>query len=87
MPRFYFDLFLGSHSDLDEEGHEIISIRAAETEAVRTAGELARDRLLTAREKIQEDVRVEVRNECRRPILSVRVSIQVDRMNGCHDVE
>ena len=79
MPRFYLDLFLGSASNLDEEGHEIGSLLAAEIEALRTAGELARDRLFIMREAVPEDIRVEVRNELRQPVLTVTVSIRVDR--------
>ncbi|EIM29451.1 hypothetical protein MicloDRAFT_00019290 [Microvirga lotononidis] len=79
MPRFYLDLFLGSQSNLDEEGHEIGSLRAVEIEALRTAGELARDRLFTMREANAEDIRVEVKDEHRRPILTVTISIRVDR--------
>ncbi|WP_372441267.1 DUF6894 family protein [Microvirga arvi] len=78
MPRFYFDLILGSNSNLDPEAYELESLLAAEIEALRSAGELARDQLL----KLQsppEDVRVEVRDEHRQRVLTVTVSIRVER--------
>ncbi|MGO4523654.1 hypothetical protein AB4097_02185 [Microvirga sp. 2MCAF35] len=79
MPRFYLDLFLGSQSNLDEEGHEIGSLRAAEIEALRTAGELAKDRTFMMREADAEDIRIEVKDEHRQPVLTVTLSIRVDR--------
>jgi hypothetical protein len=87
MPRFYFDLFLGSHSNIDEKGHELVALRTAEIEAMRTAGELARDRLFTLREAISDEVRIEVRNEHRRPVLTVTVSTRVDRADKRHSLE
>jgi hypothetical protein len=87
MPRFYFDLLLGSHSNIDLEGHEIGSLRAAEIEALRSAGELARDQLFNLQSLTSEDVRVEVRDEYRQPVLTVTVSIRVDRaerLRGVH---
>jgi hypothetical protein len=79
MPRFYFDLLLGSYSNVDPEGHEIESLLAAEIEALRSAGELARDQLLKLQCPSAEDVRVEVRDEHRQLVLTVTVSIRVDR--------
>ena len=83
MPRFYFDLFLGSHSNIDEEGHKLVRLRTAEFEAIRTAGELARDRLFTLRDAIPE----EVRNERRWPVLTVTVSTRVDQADKRHSLE
>jgi hypothetical protein len=87
MPRFYFDLLLGSHSNIDPEGHEIGSLLAAEIEALRSAGELARDQLFNWQSLTSEDVRVEVRDEHRQSVLTVKVSIRVDRaerLRGVH---
>ncbi|WP_262272424.1 DUF6894 family protein [Microvirga yunnanensis] len=83
MPRFHFDLFMGTHGNLDEEGHEVVSLRAAELQALRSAGELARDRLLMGQEINSEDIRVEVRNEHRWPVLAVTISIRVERVGEC----
>jgi hypothetical protein len=46
MQRFYFDVFIGPDASLDADGHEIGSLQAAEIAARRTAGVIARDRLL-----------------------------------------
>jgi hypothetical protein len=79
MPRFYFDLSLGALNNRDEVGSEIDSLHAAEIEVRRSAGELTRDRLLNLRSATPEDIRVEVTDEHRQPVLTVTVSIQVER--------
>ena len=79
MPRFYFDIFFGSDAQRDADGHEIESLLAAEIEALCTAGELARDQLRKFQSPTPEDVRVEVRDEHQRPVLTVTVSIRVER--------
>jgi hypothetical protein len=79
MPRFYFDLFVGSASNHDEVGSEIDSLHVAEIEARRSAGELARERLLQLQSTTSEDIRIEVKDELRQPVLTVTVSIQVER--------
>ena len=79
MPHFYFDLFVGSASNCDEAGYEIGSIEAAEIEARRSAGKLARERLLTMQRGTSEDIRIEVKDLRRQPVLTVRVSLQVER--------
>lgn len=45
MPRFYFDLELGMGYQCDDCDHELGSLKAAERDTVRTAGEIARVRL------------------------------------------
>jgi hypothetical protein len=79
MPRFYFDLCLGGFTNRDEVGHEIDSLDVAEIEAKRSAGELTRDRLLQLQSAISENIRIEVKDEHRQPVLTVTVSIQVER--------
>ena len=79
MPRFYFDLLLGSDFSRDEVGYEIDSLHAAEIEAMRTAAELTRDRLLKMQSATPDDIRIEVTDEHRQPVLTVTVSIQVER--------
>jgi hypothetical protein len=80
MPRFYFDLTLDASTSRDEVGYEIDSLHAAEIEARRSAGELARDRLFQLQSATSEDIRVEVKDEQRQPVLTVTVSIQVERV-------
>ena len=79
MPRFYFDLVLDAFTSRDEVGYEIDSLPMAELEARRTAGELTRDRLILWQGATSEDIRVEVKDEQRQPVLTVTVAIQVDR--------
>ena len=79
MPRFYFDVFIGSASSHDEAGYDIDSLHAAEIEALRSAVELTRDRLVQLQSATSEDIRVEVKDEHRQPVLTVTVSIQVER--------
>jgi hypothetical protein len=75
MPRFYFDLFIGSRFSRDEEGHEIEGLQTVGIEAKRTLGELARDRLFNLQDAVPEDIRVEVQDEHRRLVLTVTASI------------
>ncbi|WP_162815795.1 DUF6894 family protein [Microvirga aerophila] len=79
MPRFYFDFYLGSDSSRDEVGSEIGSHRTAEIAVMRTAADLTRDRLLKMQSAVPDDIRIEVRDEHRQPVLAVTVSIQVER--------
>lgn len=80
MPRFYFDLSLGALTKRDEVGYEIDSLHTAEIEALRTAGELTRDRLLKKQSATPDDIRIEVTDEHRQAVLTVTVSIQVKRV-------
>jgi len=79
MPHFYFDLFVGSAFNRDEVGSEIDSLHVAEIEARRSAGQLTRQRLLAVQSETSEDIRIEVKDEHRQPVLTVTVSIQVER--------
>ena len=79
MPRFYFDLLLGSDFNRDEVGYEIDSLRAAEIEVVRTAADLTRDRLLKMQSAAPDDIRIEMSDEHRQPVVTVTVSVRVER--------
>jgi len=79
MPRFYLDLCLDTVTDRDEAGYEIGSLEVIETEARRSAGRLAAERLLTMPGGASEDIRIEVTNELRQPVLTVTVAIQLER--------
>ena len=80
MPRFYFDLLLGSEFNRDEVGYDLGSLGAAEIEVVRTAADLTRDRLLKMQSATPDDIRIEVTDEHRQAVLTVTVSIQVERV-------
>jgi hypothetical protein len=87
MPRFYFDLFLGSDFNRDEIGSEIGSLRAAEIELMRVAADLTRDRLLKMKSAAPDDIRIEVTDEHRQPVLTVTVSVQVERAGPMPDMD
>ena len=80
MQRFDFDVFVGLDANLDADGHEVGNLRAAEIEARRTAGEIARDRLLKLQDAAPESIRVEVKNEHRQRVLTVTVSLRVEQV-------
>ncbi len=77
MPRFYFDIREGVRLTPDDEGLEFDSLNAAEYEATRTAAEIGRDRL--PKGDVRE-VTIEVRNEHGQRVLTVKVSMDVDRV-------
>ena len=77
MPLFYFDTREGANFIPDDEGLEFADLDAAEREAATAAAEMGRDRLPSGDTR---DVTVEVRNEHRQRVLTVRVSIEIDRV-------
>lgn len=76
MPRFYFDVREGSRLSVDEDGLELPGPAEAEREAVDAAASIGRDRLPRADTR---DVEVRVRDEAGRRLLSVRISLEIDR--------
>ncbi len=77
MPRFYFDVREGATFVPDEEGLEFTTLDAAEREAASAAAEIGRDRLPKGDAR---EVTVEVRNEHRQRVLTVKVSMEIDRV-------
>jgi hypothetical protein len=77
MPRYYFDVREGTLFAPDEEGLEFESLDAAEYEAACTAAEIGRDRLPG---RDAREITLEVSNEHRQRVLTVMVSIRVDRV-------
>ena len=74
MPRFYFDLREGEELALDEVGLECDSLEVAEHEAIQAAAEICRYRLP---EGGTSAVTIEPRNEQRRRVLTVTISVEV----------
>ena len=74
MPRFYFDLREGEDLALDEVGLECDSLEVAEHEAIQAAAEVRRYRLP---EGDLRTVTIELRNEQRRRVLAVTISVEV----------
>ena len=77
MPRFYFDMHEGSTCVRDETGLELSTVMAAEQEAARAAGEIARD--LLADGDLQK-IRSELRDERRSPLAAITVSVEIKRI-------
>jgi len=77
MFRYYFDVREGARFVPDEEGLEFDSLEAAEQEAACTAAEIGRDRLP---KRDAREVTVEVRNEHSQRVLTVKVSIEIDKV-------
>jgi hypothetical protein len=77
VPRFYFDIRDGARFVPDEEGLEFHSLDKAEHEAACTAAEIGRDRLPTSDSRA---ITIEVRNEHHQRVLTITVSMNVDRV-------
>jgi hypothetical protein len=82
MPLFYFDTREGSRFTPDEEGLEFPDLdaaerEAAEREAATAAAEMGRDLLPRGDAR---DITVEVRNEHGQRVLTVRITMQIDRV-------
>ena len=77
MPRFYFDVREGPRFAPDDECLDFDSIDAGEYEAACAAAEIGRDRLPRGDSRA---VTVEVKNEHQQRVLTVKVSIEVDRV-------
>jgi hypothetical protein len=77
VPRFYFDVREGTSFTSDEEGLEFDNLDAAERMAAEAAAEIGRDRLPKGEAR---EITVELRNEHRQRVLTVKVSMEVDRV-------
>ncbi len=76
MLHFYFGVTFRVASFCDDTGHELDGLENAAADAMASAGELARELLCKG---TPQDVRVDVRDECRQQVLSVAVSMKVGR--------
>jgi hypothetical protein len=77
MSRYYFDIREGTRFVPDEVGLEFDSLDAAERAAAETAAEIGRELLPKSDAR---EITVEVRNEHRQRVLTITVSMQVDRV-------
>ena len=77
MPLFYFDCREGAKFIPDEEGLEFPDLDRAEREAAEAAAAIGRDVLPRGDSR---DVTIEVCNEHRQRVLTVRVSMEIDRV-------
>ncbi len=78
MARFYFDVREGQRFASDAEGLEFQSLDAAEQEAIQAAADIGKDRLPRGDTR---QVTVEVRNERGQRVLTVKVSLEIDRVH------
>ena len=78
MPRFYFDLREGGMFSPDDEGIEFPDLNAAEREAAEAAAAIGRDRLPKGGSR---EINMEVLNEHRQRLLTVTVSLHVERVH------
>ena len=78
MPRFYFDIREGARLTPDEEGLEFADLDAAEREAAECAASIGRDALPKGDAR---EITIEVRNEYRQRVLTVTVSLHLDRVD------
>ncbi len=77
MPLFHFDLREGQRFIPDKEGIDCPDLDAAEREAAEVAADFGRDLLPGGKTRA---VSIEVRNEHGRRVLTVTVSLHIDRM-------
>ncbi len=77
MPKFYFDVREGTRFTPDDEGQELDTLNAAERMAAEAAAEIGRDLLPKMDDR---RVTVEMRNEHRQRVLTVTVSMEIDRV-------
>jgi hypothetical protein len=77
MPRYYFDIREGTKFIPDESGEEFDSLDGAEFMAARTGAEVGRG-ILPNRDA--RDITVEVRNEHRQRVLTVTLSMRIERV-------
>ena len=78
LPRFYFDVREGSKFVPDDDGLEFDSLDAAEHEAAVAAAQIGRDHLPKSDPR---EITIEVRNEHRQLVLTVTVSMHVERVH------
>jgi hypothetical protein len=78
MPLFYFDIRQGLSFTADEEGMEFPDLDTAEREAAEAVAEIGRDRLPRGDAR---DITLEVCNEHRQRVLTVRLRMEIDRVD------
>ena len=78
MPRCYFDVREGRLFVEDQDGLEFPDLETAEQEAIQAAASIGKERLPRGDTR---DVTVEVRNERRQLVVTVRVELHIDRVH------
>jgi hypothetical protein len=78
MPRFYVDIREGARFVADEEGLDFKDLAHAEREACVTVAEIGRDKLPKGGLR---EITAEVRNEHGQRVLTVALSLNVERVD------
>jgi hypothetical protein len=78
VPRFYFDVREGARFAPDDDGLEFPDLDAAEREAAQAAASIGHDLLPKGDAR---EVTVEVCNEHRQRVLTVTVSMHIERVH------
>ena len=78
MPRYYFDLNDSHGITVDEEGMELRDFEAAQNEAGRALGSMARDAASSVIRSGIEQMEIGVRDEAG-PLMAVRFLFEVSR--------
>jgi hypothetical protein len=78
MPRYHFDVREGRLFVEDQDGLEFPDLETAEQEAIQAAASIGKERLPRSDTR---DVTVEVRNERRQRVVTVRVELHIDRVH------
>lgn len=77
MPRYYFDVRDGESASTDDEGIDFRTLESAWSEAARCAAELAKDRLPERLVHGDQQMTVDVRDECG-PVMAISVTFSVE---------
>ena len=81
MPRFYFDVLDGDAFTRDDDGFDLMSLNAAEGEAIRAIAEIGQESLP---KRPTSELWVRVRDSHGHPVLTVTLSLTVRRMDSEH---
>lgn len=80
MPHYYFDLRDGEGIAVDEEGLTLRDLDAAQAEAARVLGDMARDAVRTCKDREIQRMVIEVRGDSG-PVFHVRFCFEIERKN------
>lgn len=79
MARYYFDVHVGDHLTIDDDGLELSSQDKAWAEAARAVGELTRDQI--PKDLVGQRILVEVRDPLG-PVLTVRATCITEQLRS-----
>jgi hypothetical protein len=83
MPRFYFDVTVGSRVSPDPEGLELRNLQAARKETLATLGSNAKDELPGGDRR---EIIISIRDESSKPVLIATLSMRIEEPS-CQPLE